>query len=82
METARAFADQLIIQHGSENPADLINDAFRQLTSRYPTEKEAIILSQLLSEQKTQFTIPKRPKNFLKSDTIRQNQKIFLTWLR
>ena len=66
VEAARAFADQLIIQHGSENPADLINDAFRKLTSRYPTEKEAIILSQLLSEQKEQFSDPKETEKFLK----------------
>ena len=66
VEAARAFADQLIIQHGSENPADLINDAFRKLTSRYPTEKEAIILSQLLSEQKEQFSHPKETEKFLK----------------
>ena len=67
MEAARAFADQLIIKHGTENPAGLINDAFRQLTSRYiPSEKEAIILLQLLSEQKAQFKDAKETEKFLK----------------
>ena len=66
MEAARAFADQLIMKHGSENPAKLINDAFRQLTSRYPSEKEAIILIQLLSEQKEQFKDFKEAEKFLK----------------
>ena len=66
VEAARAFADQLIMKHGSENPAKLINDAFRQLTSRYPSEKEAIILIQLLSEQKEQFKDFKEAEKFLK----------------
>ncbi len=66
VEAARAFADQLIIKHGTENPAGLINDAFRQLTSRYPSEKEAIILLQLLSEQKVQFKDAKETEKFLK----------------
>ena len=58
--------DQLLIKHGNENPAGLINDAFRQLTSRYPNEKEAIILLQLLSEQKAQFKDAKETEKFLK----------------
>ena len=66
VEAARAFADQLIIKHGTENLVGLINDAFRQLTSRYPSEKEAIILHQLLSEQKAQFTDAKETEKFLK----------------
>ena len=66
VEAARAFADQLIIKHGTENPSALVNDAFRKLTSRYPSEKEAIILLQLLSEQKEQFKDSKEAEKFLK----------------
>ena len=65
VEAARAFADQLILEFGKNNPVGLANEAFRQLTSRYPTEQEAIILLKLLSEQKEHFTDPKETEKFL-----------------
>ena len=80
VEAARAFADQLIIKHGTENPAGLINDAFRQLTSRYPSEKEAIILLQFLVNKKINSKMRKRQKNSLRLDTTKQNPRIFPTW--
>jgi hypothetical protein len=65
VEAARALADQLIAKHGENNPMGLINDAFRQLTSRYPSEKEAVILLNLLREQKEYFTDIKEADKFL-----------------
>ena len=65
VEAARALADQLIAKHGENNPMGLINDAFRQLTSRYPSEKEAVILLNLLREQKEYFTDSKEADKFL-----------------
>jgi hypothetical protein len=66
VETARALADQLIARHGEKNPMGLINDGFRQLTSRYPSEKEAVILLNLLREQKEHFADSKEADKFLK----------------
>jgi len=66
VETARALADQLIAKHGENNPMGLVNDGFRQLTSRYPSEKEAVILLNLLREQKEHFADRKEADKFLK----------------
>ena len=66
VEAARAFADHLIMEFGTNNPAGLVKEAFRQLTSRYPTEQEAVILLKLLSEQKEYFTDSKETEKFLK----------------
>jgi hypothetical protein len=66
VETARALADKLIARHGEKNPMGLINDGFRQLTSRYPSEKEAVILLNLLREQKEHFADSKEADKFLK----------------
>jgi hypothetical protein len=66
VETARALADQLIARHSEKNPMGLINDGFRQLTSRYPSEKEAVILLNLLREQKEYFADSKEAEKFLK----------------
>ena len=51
MEAARALADHLI-KSMERNSDNLIKDAFRTLTSRYPSEKEHSILIQLLEDQK------------------------------
>ena len=45
---------------------ELVNDGFRQLTSRYPSEKEAVILLNLLREQKEHFSDTKEADKFLK----------------
>ena len=51
VEAARATAEKLIQKHGMNNREALSTDAFRMLTSRKPTVKEADILNRLLSEQ-------------------------------
>ena len=51
VEAARATAEKLIQKHGVDNGEALSTDAFRMLTSRKPTIKEAGILNRLLSEQ-------------------------------
>lgn len=51
VEAARATAEKLIQKHGVGNGEALSTDAFRMLTSRKPTVKEAGILNRLLNEQ-------------------------------
>ena len=51
VEAARATAEKLIQKHGVDNGEALSTDAFRMLTSRKPTVKEAGILNRLLNEQ-------------------------------
>ena len=84
VEAARAFADQLIHETRQRKTQwDLSNDAFRaDQPVAIQREKEAIILLQFSVNKRNIFTIQRRPKNFLKSDITKQNQKIFLTWLR
>tara|TARA_B110000008_G_C16974268_1_gene565215 strand:- start:3217 stop:5295 length:2079 start_codon:yes stop_codon:yes gene_type:complete len=66
VETARATADLLIQNHGTTNPNDLIQEAFKKLTSRSPSEQESKILQNLLEEQKKYFTDDKETEKFLK----------------
>ena len=66
VETARATADILIQNHGSTNPSNLIEEAFKKLTSRSPSEQESKILRNLLEEQKKYFTDDKETEKFLK----------------
>ena len=66
VETARATADILIQNHGTTNPNDLIQEAFKKLTSRSPSERESKILQNLLEEQKKYFTDDKETEKFLK----------------
>ena len=65
METARATADTLVQTHGTNSPTLLIEDAFRSLTSRKPTDMEREILLQLLEEQKAHFQDKKEARKFL-----------------
>ena len=48
------LAAQLIQQHGENSPA-LLEDAFRRLTSRYPTAPEKDILTEMLDQQIAEF---------------------------
>ena len=66
VETARATADILIQNHGTTNPNDLVQEAFKKLTSRSPSERESKILQNLLEEQKKYFTDDKETEKFLK----------------
>ena len=66
VETARATADSLVQTHGTKNPTPLIEDAFRILTSRKPTNLESEILHHLLDEQKAHFQDQKQAEKFLK----------------
>ena len=66
VETARATADILIRNHGTTNSNDLIEEAFKKLTSRAPSEQESKILQNLLEEQKKYFTDDKETEKFLK----------------
>ena len=66
VETARATADSLVQTHGTQNPGPLIEDAFRTLTSRKPTQQESNILLLLLEEQKSHFQDRKQAEKFLK----------------
>ena len=66
VESARATADSLVQKHGTQNPEDLIEEAFRRLTSRKPTKLESEILMQLLNEQKVHFNDSKQAEKFLK----------------
>lgn len=54
IEAARVLAQKLIEQH-PDSPEARIRTAFRQLTSRAPSEKESAVLSRLYNEQKTHF---------------------------
>ncbi|MBT5915326.1 MAG: DUF1553 domain-containing protein, partial [Opitutae bacterium] len=65
VETARASADTLVQTHGTNSPTLLIEDAFRSLTSRKPTDMEREILLQLLEEQKAHFQDKKEARKFL-----------------
>lgn len=65
VETARASADTLVQTHGTNSPTLLIEDAFRSLTSRKPTDMEREILLQLLEEQKAHFQDKKEAQKFL-----------------
>jgi len=66
VETARATADSLVQTHGTKNPGPLIEDAFRTLTSRKPTQQERNILLHLLEEQKSHFQDKMQAEKFLK----------------
>ena len=66
VETARATADSLVQTHGTKNPGPLIEDAFRTLTSRKPTQQERNILLHLLEEQKSHFKDKMQAEKFLK----------------
>ena len=65
VEAARATAQRLIEKYGKEEDA-LVGHAFRHLTSRYPSEKEQLVLSQLLEEQKEEFVDANQAKEFLR----------------
>ncbi|MFT5239335.1 MAG: hypothetical protein ACI9X0_000295 [Kiritimatiellia bacterium] len=54
VEAARVLAAQLIQHHGENSPA-LLEDAFRRLTSRYPTAPEKDILSDMFDQQIVEF---------------------------
>ena len=64
VEAARATAQRLIEKHGKDEQV-LVKHAFRLLTSRYPSEKERKVLSQLLAEQQEAFADANRAKEFL-----------------
>lgn len=55
VEAARTLAARLIETHGSDD-RELLNDAFRRLTSRYPDDAERIVLEGLLAEQLAHFS--------------------------
>tara|TARA_B100001115_G_scaffold182171_1_gene177830 strand:+ start:551 stop:4282 length:3732 start_codon:yes stop_codon:yes gene_type:complete len=75
VEAARATADRLIENHGEENPEKLAREAFRQLTSRYPDERESGILLRLLREQREFFKDEKETKKFLEVGYYRAKTK-------
>ena len=75
VEAARALADHLIRKHGERNSDNLIKDAFRTLTSRYPSEKEHSILIQLLEDQKNLSEKNDKRDQFLKVGHYRARSK-------
>lgn len=75
VEAARATADALVQTHGTNNPTPLIEDAFRTLTSRKPTDLESEILHQLLEEQKAHFQDQKQAEKFLKVGYYKSQSK-------
>ena len=70
-----ALADHLIRKHGERNSDNLIKDAFRTLTSRYPSEKEHSILIQLLEDQKNLSEKNDKRDQFLKVGHYRARSK-------
>ena len=66
VEAARALADHLILKHGENKPEVLAREAFRILTSRYPTAEENAILTRLLEDQNNLFKENKNTDQFLK----------------
>ncbi len=55
VEAARTLATSLIEKHGGDD-RQLVDDAFRRLTSRYPDDDERTVLSGLLKEQTAHFS--------------------------
>ncbi|MEQ1840369.1 MAG: DUF1553 domain-containing protein, partial [Verrucomicrobiales bacterium] len=55
VEAARTLATRLIEKHGGDD-RQLVDDAFRRLTSRYPDDAERTVLSGLLKEQTAHFS--------------------------
>ena len=64
VEAARATAQKLIEKHGDNN-TQLVENAFRLLTSRFPSQKEREILYGLLKEQEQVFADANSAKAFL-----------------
>jgi hypothetical protein len=55
VEAARMLAEQLVVKHGDDIDA-MIVDAFRRLTSRRPSNREHDALKQLYHRQRNHFT--------------------------
>ncbi|MEM7603428.1 MAG: DUF1553 domain-containing protein, partial [Verrucomicrobiota bacterium] len=55
VEAARTLAADLVAKHADQDN-DIIEEAFRRLTSRLPDSEEASLMSQLLKEQHDHFT--------------------------
>ena len=70
VEAARALADHLILKHGENKPEVLAREAFRILTSRYPTAEENSILTRLLEDQNNLFKENKKHGTIPQSWTL------------
>ena len=78
IEAARVLAEKLIEQH-ADNEARILA-AFRTLTSRFPSEKEKIILRRLYAEQKSHFErTPNDAREFLAIGEKPRNEKMDVT---
>ena len=66
VEAGRVLGQVLLKKHG-ENTGALVNEMFRRLTSRYPSDREREILVRAFQEQLEYFQAdPKRAEAFLK----------------
>ena len=74
VEAARATAQKLIEKHGDNN-TQLVENAFRLLTSRFPSQKEREILYGLLKEQEQVFADANSANAFLSTGEFNAKTK-------
>lgn len=76
VEAARALTEKLMIANDND-PQKVVNDLFRLLTSRTPTERESAVLLELFNQQNAYFSEhPEQRDAYLKNGDRPANDKL------